>query len=126
MITDINSEDRLVQATFAEHLEKELGWENVYAWNKEDYGPDSLLGRADPREAVLKRDLRQTLVKLNPQLPASAVDEAITKLTYHDFTRSLLQHNQAFYKMIRDGVPVSYREPNGTLRHAQARVSKTG
>ncbi len=122
MITDINSEDRLVQATFAEHLEKELGWENVYAWNQEDFGLNSLLGRADTREVVLKRDLRQALVMLNPQLPASAVDEAITKLTYHDFTRSLLQHNQAFYKMIRDGVPVSYREPNGTLRHAQARV----
>ena len=25
--TDINSEDRLVQATFAAHLEKVLGWE---------------------------------------------------------------------------------------------------
>lgn len=122
MITNINSEDRLVQTTFASHLEKELGWENVYAWNQEDYGPDSLLGRSDASEVVLKRDLRQALVRLNPLLPASAVDEAITKLTYHDFTRSLLQHNQAFYKMIRDGVPVSYREPNGTLRHAQARV----
>ena len=42
MITDINSEDLLVQTTFAEHLEKELGWENVYAWNREDFGPDSL------------------------------------------------------------------------------------
>jgi len=122
MITDINSEDRLVQATFAEHLEKELGWENIYAWNQEDFGPDSLLGRADTHEVVLKRDLRRALVILNPQLPASAVDEAVTKLTYHDFTRSLLQHNQTFYKMIRDGVPVIYREPNGTLRHAQARV----
>ena len=28
--TDINSEDRLVQATFAEHLEQQLGWESVY------------------------------------------------------------------------------------------------
>lgn len=122
MITDINNEDRLVQATFAEHLEQELGWENVYAWNQEDFGPNSLLGRTDTRDVVLKRDLRQALVTLNPQLPASAVDEAVTKLTYHDFTRSLLQHNQAFYKMIRDGVQVSYREPNGSLRHAQARV----
>jgi hypothetical protein len=25
--TDINSEDRLVQKTFAEHLQKALGWE---------------------------------------------------------------------------------------------------
>jgi type I restriction enzyme R subunit len=27
--TDINSEDRLVQQTFAKHLEKVLGWERV-------------------------------------------------------------------------------------------------
>ena len=32
-ITDINSEDRLVQRTFAEHLERVLGWESVYAYN---------------------------------------------------------------------------------------------
>lgn len=31
MITDINSEDRLVQQTFAAHLEKVLGWNSVYA-----------------------------------------------------------------------------------------------
>ena len=28
--TDINSEERLVQKTFADHLEKALGWESVY------------------------------------------------------------------------------------------------
>ena len=37
--TDINSEDRLVQATFAEHLERALGWESAYAWNDETFGP---------------------------------------------------------------------------------------
>jgi type I site-specific restriction-modification system R (restriction) subunit len=51
--TDINSEDRLVQATFAEHLEKVLGWESVYAWNDEAFGPDGSQGRADTREVVL-------------------------------------------------------------------------
>lgn len=122
MITDINSEDRLVQTTFADHLEKELGWENIYAWNQEDFGPDSLLGRADQREVVLKRDLRRALTMLNPELPETAIEEAVTKLTHHDVTRSLLQHNQAFYSMIRDGVPVSYRDVTNTLRHAQARV----
>ena len=122
MITDINSEDRLVQTTFADHLEKELGWENIYAWNQEDFGPDSLLGRADTREVVLKRDLRRSLTLLNPELPAAAVEEAITKLAHHDVTRSLLQHNQSFYSMIRDGVPVSYRDATNALRHAQARV----
>ena len=31
-VTDINSEDRLVQQTFAEHLEKVLGWESVFVY----------------------------------------------------------------------------------------------
>ena len=47
--TDINSEDRLVQATFAEHLENALGWESVYAWNHETFGPDGLLASSSIR-----------------------------------------------------------------------------
>jgi len=38
MITNINSEDRLVQQTFAAHLEQTLGWESVYAYNTETFG----------------------------------------------------------------------------------------
>ena len=109
--TDINSEDRLVQATFAEHLERELGWESVYAWNHETFGPEGTLGRADTTEVVLTRDLRAALIRLNPTLPATAVTEAVDKLTRHDFSRSLLQINQEFYGFIRDGVPVSYATP---------------
>ena len=120
--TDINSEDRLVQATFAEHLESVLGWDSIYAWNQETFGPTGTLGRINERDAVLVRDLRSALVKLNSQLPPSAIEEAITKLTHHDFSRSLLQHNQAFHKLIRDGVPVSYRNAQGQLSHAQAAV----
>lgn len=37
-LTDINSEDRLVQQTFAEHLEQVLGWESVYAYKAETFG----------------------------------------------------------------------------------------
>ena len=90
--TDINSEDRLVQATFAEHLEKVLGWESVYAWNQETFGPDGTLGRTNSKEVVLKRDLRAALERLNPQLPPSAVEDALAKLTRHDLSRSLVQH----------------------------------
>ena len=120
--TDINSEDRLVQTTFAEYLEKTLGWDSVYAWNQESFGPSGTLGRTNEREVVLVRDLRSALVKLNPQLPAPAIEEAITKLTHHDFSRSLLQHNQEFHKLMRDGVPVSYRNAQGQLSYAQAAV----
>ena len=72
--TDINSEDCLVQATFADHLEKTLGWDSVHAWNFETFGPDGALGRANERDVVLVRDLRTALARLNPQLPSGAID----------------------------------------------------
>ncbi len=97
--TDINSEDRLVQATFAEHLEKQLGWDSVYAWNNETFGPDGTPGPHGQREVVLMRDLRAALARLNPDLPAAAIEEAIGALTRHDFSRSLVQHNQEFYAL---------------------------
>ena len=43
-VTSVNSEDRLVQTTFAERLEGVLGWDSVYAWNRETFGPDGMLG----------------------------------------------------------------------------------
>ena len=120
--TDINSEDRLTQATFAEHLEEALGWDSVYAWNQETFGPTGTLGRSSERDTVLVRDLRAALMLLNPQLPAPAIEEAVTKLTHHDFSRSLLQYNQTFHKLLRDGVQVSFRNAQGLLSHTQAVV----
>ena len=68
-VTGINSEDRLVQATFAEHLKDKLGWESVYAWNDETFGPGGTLGRSDTSEAVLTRDLRAALNASTPTCP---------------------------------------------------------
>jgi type I restriction enzyme R subunit len=121
-VTGVNSEDRLVQATFAAHLRDKLGWESVYAWNDETFGPGGTLGRASTSEVVLTRDLRAALVRLNPDLPSAAIDDALRALTVHDFSRSLVQHNQDFARLIRNGVPVSWRDALGHRRDARARV----
>ena len=34
------SEDHLVQETTVEFMEKELGWESVYAYNSEEFGEE--------------------------------------------------------------------------------------
>ena len=122
MITDINSEDRLVQQTFAEYLHDALGWDSVYAWNHETFGPHSTLGRDSEREVVLVRDLRAALARLNPALPESAREQAVEKLTRVDFSRSLVQHNREYYGYIREGVPVEWRDTRGETRHARAQV----
>ncbi len=121
-VTPVNSEDRLVQATFAKHLEQELGWGSVYAWNEETFGPDGTLGRSDTKQAVLTRDLRAALVRLNPGLPASAIGDAMRALTVYDVSRSMVQHNRDFYRLLRDGVPVEYRDAQERRKSARARV----
>jgi type I restriction enzyme R subunit len=121
-LTDINSEDRLVQQTFAKHLEKVLHWDSVYAYNAETFGPQGTLGRASERDAVLVRDLRAALERLNKDLPTSAIQQAVEKLTSIDFARSLLQHNREFYSFIRGGVPVEWRDSDGETRYVRAHV----
>jgi len=115
MITDIHSEDRLVQATFAEHLRDVLGWESLYAHNDETFGSAGMLGRANEREVVLVRDLRAAVDHLNPELPLPARTQAVEKLTRVDFARSLVQHNAEFYDYIRNGVPVEWRDAQGEI-----------
>jgi type I restriction enzyme R subunit len=114
-VTGINSEDRLVQKMFADHLEQALDWESVYAWNEETFGPDGTVGRKDTKEAVLTRDLRAALERLNPDLPARAIDEAVRDLTVYDVSRSMVQHNRDFYRLIRGGV----RSPIATGKAAR-------
>jgi type I restriction enzyme, R subunit len=91
VITDINSEDRLVQKTFADHLHGVLGWESIYAFNDETFGPNGTLGRTSEREVILVCDLRAALKRLNPALPDSAREQAIERLTRVDFARSLIR-----------------------------------
>ena len=121
-VTSINSEDRLVQETLAKHLEQVLGWDSIYAWNQETFGPDGTLGRADTKEAVLTRDLRAALERLNPDLPASAIEDAVREMTVYDVSRSMVQHNRDFYRLIRSGVPVQFQDGRGRQRPSRARV----
>ena len=70
------------------------------------------------REVVLVRDLRKALETLNPEIPAEAREQAIERITYIDFARSLIQHNREFCGFINGGVPVEWRDAGGEPRHA--------
>lgn len=116
------SEDTLVQRTTAEYLERQLSWESAYAYNNEDFGPNSLLGRDSDREIVLTRYLRQKLADLNPGLPASAYDDAVRQLTVTMASQSIVAANREKYGLIRDGVQVTFRNEKGEQERQRLRV----
>jgi type I restriction enzyme R subunit len=106
------SEDQSVQKPAAELLAS-MGWRSLVAFNDEDFGPHSLLGRSNKTEWVLKRHLREALVRLNPGVPELAIDHAMDALLALDAAKTLVQTNEDKYKLMRDGVPVQVRWPDG-------------
>jgi len=103
----------LVQTTTADYLRDNLGWESIYAFDAEDFGPNSLLGRNSNREVVLTRYLRDKLEQFNPDLPVEAYDNAIQQLTESTTSQNLVRINQSKYAMHKEGVLVSFKDENG-------------
>ena len=122
MTSTTYTEDTLVQQTTADYLEHQLGWESVYAYNNEDFGPDSLLGRSSDREVVLTRVLRERLSALNPGLPEVAYAEAVRQLTATVTSQTLVAANREQYARMRDGVQVSFRNDTDELVRERLRV----
>jgi type I restriction enzyme R subunit len=116
------TEDTLVQQTTADYLEQHLGWDSVYAYNNEDFGPDSLLGRTSDREVVLKRILRRKLVELNPDLPDEAYNDALRQITATVASQTILATNREKHDLIRNGVQVMFRNDKGERVRQRLRV----
>lgn len=116
------SEDVLIQAPTAELLEKQLGWQTVFAQDDEDFGPDSLLGRCNDTEVVLGREVLAALKRLNPGLSAEACSQALAQVLQDDITKTLISMNEEKYKLLRDGVPVKYRDAAGRLVDKRLRL----
>jgi len=116
------TEDILVQQTTANYLEQQLGWDSVYAYNNEDFGPDSLLGRTSDREVVLTRILRENLVKLNKDLPDEAYDDAVRQITTIVASQTIANTNREKHDMVRNGVQVTFRNDKGERVRERLRV----
>jgi len=115
------SEDALVEAATQEGLEA-LGWKVVYAWQKETFGENGLLGRANKSEVILKRYLRQALEELNPNLPTVAYAHAIDQITEKAADKTLGQINKEKHELLTKGVQVSYRNDKGEMETKRLRV----
>lgn len=92
------------------------------------HGPEIAAGEPDAerddsgyRDVVLERRLRQALERLNPTLPAAAIEDAYRRITRLD-TPSLVPSNQDWHKMLVDEVNVEYTRPDGSIAGAQVRV----
>lgn len=116
------SENVLVQDSAAALMKDELGWEVVYAYNKEILGENGTLGRKSYHEIVLWRFFNAALKRLNPWITDAQLAEARQILSSYMSSESLLQINEEKYFLIRDGIPVTVKKPNGKNETRKAKV----
>jgi len=116
------TEDTLVQQTTAEYLAQKLGWESVFAYNNETFGPDGMLGRSSDREVVLTRYLRAKIVAFNPGLPDAAYDDAVRQIVSTSATQTMQATNREKHELIKTGVAVTFRNGKGELEKRRLRV----
>ena len=82
-------------------------------------GPHAL--RESYADTMFPSVVRGALARLNPNLPAEALDDAFRKLTRPEGP-SLEARNRAFHRLAVDGVTVEYRDAGGTIRGAPVRM----
>ena len=103
------TEDTFEQAII--ELFENMGYTHIYA-------PD--MNRTDYSRPLLDDVLRDCLVRLNRNLPVTAIDEAILKLNDFD-AGSLLQKNIIFMDYLQNGITVKYAV-NGEERSSVVRL----
>ena len=114
------SEDALVEQPAIE-IFAGLGWQTIGAFD-EVFGVGGTLGREHAGEVVLLRHLLPALKKLNPKAPAEAIDAAVNELTRDRSVMSLAAANREVYALLKNGVKVEIRNPEGELVPERIRV----
>ena len=85
---------------------KDLGYQIIYGG---DIAPDEPAAeRENYGEVILAQRLKDALKRINPSVPAEALEDAYRKVTRPSAV-SLVGNNRAFHKMLADGIEVEYR-----------------
>ena len=116
------SENILVQESAGNLLRDELQWDVKFAYNTEVLGDNGTFGRKSYKEILLVRYFRAALKKLNPWITEAQILEAQVTLEKRLSTASLLQVNEEKYFLLRDGIPVTVKKPNGQPETKRAAV----
>ncbi|MBX3427118.1 MAG: type I restriction endonuclease subunit R [Pirellulales bacterium] len=91
---------------------EELGYAILHG---PEIAPDEPAAERDSFEQVILGDrLRDALARINPRVPAEALDEAFRRVLRTE-TPSLIENNRRFHRLLVDGVDVEYQADGRTV-----------
>lgn len=77
--------------------------------------------RSDYRQIILSARLLESLVRINPHIPVSTLEQVALQVAKPE-TPILIKNNKAFHQMLLEGVKVEYKNDSGEEKHDYARL----
>jgi type I restriction enzyme R subunit len=115
------SEDDIEKA-IVHKLVKDYGYQvlNCHTESPDDLNDNSK--RADKRDVIFHERLKAAALRLNPDLPVAAVEQALSTLTAQRGAMTTIAANREIDSLIRDGIPVEYENAKGKKENGRVRV----
>lgn len=99
----------------------DLGWETVNLYHEWASGK-STEGRESEKQVVMEGRLRTALERLNPELPATAINQVVEEITLDRARMVPVNANHELWRLLRDGVKVKVANPRGGQETKTARI----
>lgn len=115
------SEDQIERA-LVQRLTSLYGYDslNCHTQDPEDLNDGS--GRTDKRNVILADRVREAATRLNPTIPANAIEDALERLLDRRQAMTLVTANEEVYNLLRDGIPVEFDDANGQPQKERVRL----
>jgi type I restriction enzyme R subunit len=115
------TEDQIEQA-LVQKLQHQHGFDvlDCFTQNAEDLNDGS--GRTNKRDVILAERVHEALTRLNPGIPASALEQALETLLNRRQTMTLIAANYEVYSLLRDGIPVEFDDAQGRRQQEHVKV----
>jgi len=115
------SEDAIEQAV-VQRLQHLYGYDALDCHTTD---PADLLdgsGRSDKREVIFRDRLKTAAVELNPEIPETAIDDAVDQVCDRRQAMTTIASNRELDGLIRDGVRVEFKDITGRNRKERVRL----
>ncbi len=115
------SEDQIEQA-LVQKLQHLHGFDalDCYTADAEDLNDGS--NRANKRDVILVERVREAAIRLNPDIPTTAIEDALDKLLDRRQAMTLIAANREIYSLLRDGIPVEFDNAQGVRQQELVRL----
>lgn len=116
-ISEVQIEQALVQKL--QHLH---GFESLDCHTEDPEDLNDGSRRANKRDVILVDRVKEAVIRLNPDIPMTAIDDALEKLLDRRQAMSLIAANREVYNLLRDGIPVEFDNVKGQKQQEHLRL----